>query len=223
MSFPGKEAQTFKEAMESFALRNGIRNPEDWYEVSSAPLKAQGLLSLISSKGGLFRALKLYRPDFPWKEEQFLHTRHFGTVTLSTCLKKIWPNVLILEDFALTSELTALTISYYTPSLKLGFEYQGAGEYLPASGSGRLTLALNDPHGKAEKLLELGGSLIIIPFWWDRTLESLLGSILECNRELEATFAPTLEGTSSSRKAVPRTVTIDRSDQRKAIRVLEDE
>jgi hypothetical protein len=65
----------------------------------------------------------------------------------------------------------------FIPELSLAFEYQGVGHYFSTSTFGS---AFNrQKHDQLKKMhaMQLGITLISIPFWWDKTLSSLANTI----------------------------------------------
>lgn len=79
-----------------------------------------------------------------------------------------------------------MELDIFIPRLSLAFEYQGEQHYHQA------LLGVNDPaHRKRldlEKLLaceRLGITLIEIPYWWDRSVESLQMTIKRIRPDLD--------------------------------------
>jgi len=166
-------------------MRN-ITLPEQWYKVSDYDLRKLGVLSLVLRMGGLARLLKVYRPDFNWEEMNFIGTRHFGKKVLGASLRKLWSSHQVVQDFALRE---GTFISFCLPSLGLAFDYVEASSYNPQSNEvGTTLLTLHEDMDKVRLATEHGLSLLFIPFWWDRNIDSLVASILVWKPSLEETF-----------------------------------
>jgi hypothetical protein len=65
----------------------------------------------------------------------------------------------------------------FLPALALAFEYQGEPHYLSVGMFGSHTNRKKTDQFKKEKTKEYGITLIEIPYWWDRSVESLVATI----------------------------------------------
>jgi hypothetical protein len=70
-----------------------------------------------------------------------------------------------------------LTQQIFLPHLSLAFEYQGEQHYFPLSIFGTASIRKRRDQAKCDFAAELGITLIPIPFWWDRSPNSLAATI----------------------------------------------
>jgi len=78
---------------------------------------------------------------------------------------------------------SAVQLDVYIPEIRLAFEYQGEHHYseLRVAGFGNLESQRIRDWEKLELCSEHGIKLIIIPYWWDNRIESLLATILQAH------------------------------------------
>lgn len=65
------DSEAIERAMRFIETECKINTNEDWYHLSNEQLRDLGVLTLISHLGGLFSALRQYRPDHNWDERRF--------------------------------------------------------------------------------------------------------------------------------------------------------
>lgn len=210
----GRDPEVMRKALAYIERERNILRWEDWYQVSSTVLNGLGLAALFAQVGGLFQALKTYRPEFPWEEGQFLGAQHLGKPSSEASLKKIWPEKELLREMDLGQ---ALQLSYYLPSLKLGFVYQSVQDY-GVYGSRGVTLTLYEPELVKAEASRQGITVIFIPFWWDRKMESLVATILEKCPSMKESLKSELKWDEEAflkAKPIPRETTLKLSSWRK--------
>eukprot|EP01125_Pyxidicula_operculata_P008714 TRINITY_DN2898_c0_g1_i2.p1 TRINITY_DN2898_c0_g1~~TRINITY_DN2898_c0_g1_i2.p1 ORF type:complete len:500 (+),score=101.11 TRINITY_DN2898_c0_g1_i2:1710-3209(+) len=187
----------------------GIEKLDDWYRISSIDLsKIPGALSMTRKfPGGLYGILSLTYPLHQWDRQLMLDRgKKSSQRWLLTCLKKLFPNHKIYEDFAFdgyhdplenikttetstspsTSSTLLRTLEYdiWIPTLSLAFEYQGEQHY-----STVIPWSTNADYTSRDKLkIKLSSerkiTLIQIPFWWDRKVSSLSLTITQYRPDL---------------------------------------
>ncbi len=154
-----------------------IKNPVDWYRISEDQLHKLKVKYLLTRQyGSIFETLKKYRPEFNWDETKFIGVSFSGNKMLGASLRKIFPNLEIIENYILPNS-DSIKVSFFIPNLNIAFDYQKDREYGLSSSSGICYLKLQ-VDGQKLSLAKINNiSLIFIPFWWDRTLESLITTI----------------------------------------------
>lgn len=176
-------------------------NMEMWYEVSVRDLKDRGVLALFTQAGGIPRALKQYRPQYPWDESKFVSNRFVGEKTLGVYLRELWPHQELHRRFPLSP---TLTLSFYLPGLGLAFDFQSMAEYGVEGKSGEIKLSLTEHVDKVSLAAPLGIRIVFVPFWWDRTRTSLASSALKRSPTLRSTLkVDTLQEVESFVNEIP--------------------
>lgn len=171
-----------------------ISNPIDWYRVSRRELQEVGLSGLYKRKR-LFPTLSKLYPDFKFDEDSFSTANKQSSQRLVYLYaKQLFPNELVIENH-LHEELIwkgthqKMQLDVWIPNRKLGFEYQGEHHYYQlnkAYGPGFEQLELARDRVKAELCRQHGIALVLVPYWWDRTLESMQRLVAETQRSLKS-------------------------------------
>ena len=150
-----------------------IEEKKDWLRL---PIKIEEI--------NLFSALKLIYPNEIWDKKEF-QTRSKLTRQriLFISLQQIYSQFLIIENYRpplLTDEENFLPLEYdlFIPALNMAFEYQGEQHYDDII-SGFSMLEVYQSRDKRKDLISSQHSinLIIVPFWWDQSIPSLLSTI----------------------------------------------
>ena len=80
----------------------------------------------------------------------------------------------IYEDYILFDNIR---VSYYLPGIKLIFDYQKDNFYGLNNSSGNIKVEIKYHENKERVAKEKGLDIVLIPFWWNRTVESLIATI----------------------------------------------
>jgi hypothetical protein len=87
----------------------------------------------------------------------------------------------ILENYRHTELLynsgQKMELDIFLPKEQLGFEYQGIHHYRDIYALGSGWDQQNRDREKREKCKESGITLIVVPYWWDNKLPSLMATI----------------------------------------------
>lgn len=169
------DPEAVKRAIAFVEKERNLLRPEDWYGISTPILRSLGVFRIVEEAGGLYRFLKTYRPDFAWEEDRFVGVRLFGDKYLGALLRKLWPNLSVLEAFELAP---GLTVSYYIAELRLAVDYQNGSYYNLDEAGGTVSVELRENPAKLSEAAKQGLQVLFVPFWWDRTLPSLIQSVL---------------------------------------------
>ena len=215
------EPEIVERALRYVEKERQMKGPEEWYQVSLPVLRELGVAQIFAKVGGLSAILKNYRPSIFWDDDRFIGIRISGERALGSYLRKLWPSPSIVHNYEIGE---GLRVTYYLPHLRLAFEYQGARLYNLAQKDGKASLTvLEDPSKVAAASLHQI-RIIFVPFWWDRTLESLVATIIE--QGLSADDSKELEGLAlpigSAGLPIARTVTVNFSTSRKIVTISKE-
>lgn len=183
--FIGGDMDILRKAVSFVEAERQLSKPQDWYSVTQDQLKELGVFGVFTENGGLFQCLKLIRPDFNWEEDKFVSVRNFAKQALRQHLRRLWPKLKIVQDYQLTPEFT---VTFFIPTLNLAFDYQPLSKY-DSNEETLFDLTSTESARKAEAAERLGVSLVSVPFWWDRSLDSLTASILEQKPSLQESLS----------------------------------
>lgn len=176
-----------------------IRQPEDWYRVTTDQLTALKVSSFSkSTEGGLVELLARRYPTVKWDAESFFG-RGYRRATqrwLAVMLGDLFPSETILYDhFHRGGGEVVFQLDVYIPELRLAFEYQGAQHYEQLPVYGELDDRVARDVDKAKMCQAQGVTLIAVPYWWNKKRPALLAAILAERPDLFDTgrLAPFLE------------------------------
>jgi len=177
-----REIPTQRKFMEEIAKKLNISKQTDWYRVTGNEVAKLGGSSLMKRyKGSLTRALQAIYPEYSWKFYRFYNQKdenmrsHSKTQQLlSARLKSLLPNVNQTYNFLHSSfqGKSNLQLDIFIPELSLAFEYNGEYHYKLVKIFNSANVQRRDER-KRNICQHDGITLIVIPYWWDKTLESL--------------------------------------------------
>lgn len=173
----------------------GIKCLEEWYRVSLAQI---GTLGRIRSSRELVLLLRTVYPQHEWDEVQlqrigFRVKASQREVVLA--LQQLFPEHSMLErDIQIMFQEveedhkhekmaylsgTPIELDAFIEDIKLAVEYQGEQHYTPVYWMGGADLASQKARDleKRKACFRNGITLIEVPYWWDRTTESLAATI----------------------------------------------
>jgi len=175
-SLADEDPNILPEALNYLERECKIKGPNDWYGITTAKLEELGVAALISRHGGLFNVLTTHKRGFPWDASLFPGKRTSGLKSLGLELRKLFSDEECVENYPLSS---SLMVSYYFPTLKVAFLYQP----LQSFGSLETIEGYNASLFSQRELVTVAQSngvrLFLIPFWWDRSLSSLVATLLQ--------------------------------------------
>ncbi len=158
-----------------------IDKAEDWYRISRRQVSEIGLRGVVNSAGSLYNFLREFRPDIEWDESRFIGVVFFGERLLGSYLRKIFLKNEILESYQInplsTSKLIQSNVRFYIPELKLAVDYQKDNYYGLENVTGTVEVKLKMDEDKLSWAKENNLTIIFIPFWWNRSIESLIETI----------------------------------------------
>eukprot|EP01114_Cavostelium_apophysatum_P005321 TRINITY_DN1615_c1_g1_i1.p2 TRINITY_DN1615_c1_g1~~TRINITY_DN1615_c1_g1_i1.p2 ORF type:complete len:559 (-),score=129.89 TRINITY_DN1615_c1_g1_i1:334-2010(-) len=162
--------------LEYLAEKLGIRNFDDWFTISNAEVAFYGGTHFLAKHGGLFSALRAFYPKGSWTSPPDRIQGSKGQRLIYRHLLEIFsdePEILYSHrhpELRYSESDIPMELDIYIPTLRLAFEYQGQHHYENEDIQRR-----DAEKRKACKLHSI--SLVSIPYWWDRSKESLLAEI----------------------------------------------
>jgi len=179
-----------KEFIEKLRDSYHIQQDEDWYRISIKQIQQAGGTALIAKYNSLCDILKAVYPDKKWDKKNF-QRRHKRSAQrwMFLQVQKAFPDCEVVEEY-LHEELSrksgrAIELDVFVPARQIAFEYQGEHHFhdSPALGSGFIELHQQRDTEKLELCKGQGITLVVVPYWWDNSLESLQGLINTATNE----------------------------------------
>jgi len=181
-----KDMTNQRNFMDQVAKTLHIKSLDDWNRVSVAQFcKMKGLGLLQRYSGSLVKALRAIYPENSWKSYQFYSQKderlksHSKTqILLFNCIINIFPGVPISYNHTYSSFKNKINVEFdvFIPSLSMAFEYNGEYHYKFVPIYGSKNISQRDE--KKRRICEQDGiSLFVIPYWWNRTTESVAATI----------------------------------------------
>ena len=148
-----------------------IKEKKDWYRL---PIRFEEINILF--------ALRLVYSEEKWRKFEFLSTTKTTIQRLLFGLaQQIFHSFLLYENYRHphTSGLSENLMEFdiFIPSLNLGIEYQGEHHYQDIPYFNNFELYQTRDKIKENFCLENSISLVPIPFWWDKSLPSLVATL----------------------------------------------
>ena len=147
-----------------FQRKFDIKRKEEWYRVGN------------SFTDNIHEKLQVVHKDQTWQRSKFL-IRGKKTIQfyLFTSLRKLYAKSILLEDYhhPLLVKVTNMELDIFIPSLNIAFEYQGEHHFDDMPHSGSIELFKARDFQKSTICENLDIHLILIPYWWDKSITSL--------------------------------------------------
>lgn len=160
-----------------------INDVNDWYRLSQEQIVSQGGRHLLT-KYGFIGMLKTFYPGFDWDIKLLKNAKKKSTQRLLfTQVKKLFANYEIIEEFKhdLLTRVSGFTIEFdiYLPDIPIAFEYHGEHHYFDVAQFGPIEMYQTRDREKKKLSTEFNIPLIIVPYWWDGSIELLRKEIIE--------------------------------------------
>jgi DNA ligase-1 len=185
-SYNWKDEISVKSFFEKVGEKLKIVDESDWYHVSNVQIRENGGSGALSRHKTLGFALKFAYPDYPWDMELFqYHKKLAAQRYLRIMLEGLLPKEIVLEynftkDPALYLEGSTSPSQYdfFIKEWRLAIEYQGEQHYLDIRPvKSPLSERLKRDAAKLASAVKHGIILVYIPYWWDRTRDSLSSTL----------------------------------------------
>ena len=183
--------ENIDEFIENLRDQLSLKSFEDWNRISVSQIRSLGGSSLLKN----ISITDIKCLGFPEGKEEFIKGNNNTNLNLENKLgkrssqrwlflqvQKLFPGEEIVEDY-FHSELSresgfSVQFDIYLIERKIAFEYHGGQHYidLPEAFSSLEMYKLRDKE-KEILCLKYGIKLIVIPYWWNNSLESLRATI----------------------------------------------
>eukprot|EP01118_Nematostelium_gracile_P014074 TRINITY_DN5417_c0_g1_i1.p1 TRINITY_DN5417_c0_g1~~TRINITY_DN5417_c0_g1_i1.p1 ORF type:complete len:333 (+),score=55.76 TRINITY_DN5417_c0_g1_i1:286-1284(+) len=164
----------------------GIRNMEDWYRISLKHIQSVSNTLLFEKQGGIHRVLRKHYPEIKWDVDKLRSqkSQKSSQWRLLRAVETIFPTANVIEDYKTLNaneNKSTLELDVYIDQFSIGFEYQGQHHFRETFVFGKKKDTENRDKFKLGVCKSIGITLIQVPFWWDYSVHSLVGTIL-CHR-----------------------------------------
>lgn len=166
-----------------------IKALDDWYHVSVQKIDRHIPMASFK-KTSLLQCLNTVYPSHVWDTEKLrtLPVRS-SQKFLSAIVRELFPSSDVREDHHHeTLSKTIMQLDLFLPKENLAFEYQGEGHYHDIYAFGHSWKQKQQDVEKKNRCLELGISLVQIPYWWDLQKSSLAATIRETRKDLLVSY-----------------------------------
>ena len=167
-----REKRKLKLKLFRLQLKFLIKEKKDWYQISN------GDHSL-----NLFQSLKLIFPNEEWKKKPFQNrSKKQSQRYLFIEISRIFQQFFIYQNYRPSFMLnlnynSLLEFDIFIPNLNIAFEYQGQHHYDDIPSVNRLEVYQSRDHLKEILSSQNNILLIIVPYWWDRSIYSLISTL----------------------------------------------
>jgi DNA ligase-1 len=165
----------------------GITDLSSWYGVTGNQIRKAGGASLYGRFPTLGEALSFAYPEEKWNLKSFsCRNKQEAQGELVDAVKKLLPNTTVFVNYRKGADMKynedskrTFELDIFVPEKKIAIEYQGEQHFQDFSHAGYISLAERQKKDKKkmEVCTKLGIGFIEIPYWWDRTLESLSATL----------------------------------------------
>uniref|UniRef100_A0A7S1KUL5 Uncharacterized protein n=1 Tax=Percolomonas cosmopolitus TaxID=63605 RepID=A0A7S1KUL5_9EUKA len=158
-----------------------MRMVTEWVRIAKSDLEAEGAgrLSVVDAR---IKFLKVVHPEVDWNKKMFAASTKSNQRWVHRAVEDIFPSLTIVEEKQM--ELVAhggkslFEADVFVEELQMAFEYQGEQHYhdikaffAPIEGQ------LRRDQLKSDAFAQHGITLIHVPYWWDKSVDSLKASI----------------------------------------------
>eukprot|EP01126_Amoeba_proteus_P052370 TRINITY_DN6318_c0_g1_i1.p1 TRINITY_DN6318_c0_g1~~TRINITY_DN6318_c0_g1_i1.p1 ORF type:complete len:531 (+),score=95.62 TRINITY_DN6318_c0_g1_i1:1653-3245(+) len=183
-----KNVEEIRRALDQVAKVFRIEKDEQWARISKAQVA-----SVVGGKPrNVYSLITTAYPEKEWAMEKFKRPTKSAQFWLFRKVQDLLPsNTETIEDYH--HPRLKIQLDIWIPQFMLAIEYQGEPHYFDTYQPWASTLSLyrrSDPK-KLEICKKNGILLVAIPFWWDKTIESLSSTLhLSCPHLFKKTSSP---------------------------------
>jgi len=192
-----KSLSNQREYFDNLAKKLDIKEPDDWYYISVRQIEKQfggrGILNRYYN-GSLIKALQAIYPDHKWIPPT---RKEFGRNSknqylLLQFIKQVFPHHKVelnyhFVEYKFSKYGKSIEFDIFVPDLSLAFEYNGEQHYMSIPFFNDVGLTKKRDKNKQVICKYSGITLIIIPFWWDRTIDSIAQTICYARPDIQFT------------------------------------
>ena len=157
-----------------------IQMKKEWYRISNTQLRDY-YGNFIVTSGGLISTLKKMYPNDHWPSPSHFMTKKSQQFLMYKLTQQIFTKEEVIEEYThplfISPAGGTLIFDLFIPSLNLAFEYQGEQHYQELYPFSPLEIYQDRDNSKLSFCDRLLIKLVIIPFWWDRSISSLFQSV----------------------------------------------
>lgn len=158
-----------------------IESANDWKYITYSNISQLGGSTLLKKVGGLFPFLNKVCPELEWEKPRGMAAPKSQSYLLRS-LRKIFRDVEILKNYKSTlfpfkETQHKMEFDVYIPKYSLAVEYQGEQHYSFTGAFGHHDEFKLRDEEKQQACASAGVTLLLIPYWWDRSLSSLKATI----------------------------------------------
>jgi hypothetical protein len=161
-----------------------ITSPEQWRFVSSEQIKQMKGYSFLEKVGGLEKMIQKFCSKI-FKEESSFKSQNF----LLKVTQELFPGKQILSNYKhpllkYSSSNTSIELDIFLPEISLALEYHGTQHFQHNSLFGECDERILRDQQRRKFCKESGITLIEVPYWWDKSKDSLAHTIHLCRNDL---------------------------------------
>eukprot|EP01125_Pyxidicula_operculata_P020364 TRINITY_DN7515_c0_g1_i3.p1 TRINITY_DN7515_c0_g1~~TRINITY_DN7515_c0_g1_i3.p1 ORF type:complete len:268 (-),score=47.11 TRINITY_DN7515_c0_g1_i3:290-1093(-) len=162
----------------------------DWYRISNSQIRSLGVFQAFRKEKGLSNVLQNIYSSYVWDDEKLTHYGKRSTQRwLYVMMKKLFSIYNVYEEYYHTSlkypkSDQPIQLDIFIPELSLAVEYQGQQHYVQINLFGEFRSFIENDRQKAIACKNANITLIHIPYWWDLSESSLVGTILHHRPDL---------------------------------------
>jgi len=188
-----KNVDNQRNFLNELATKLNIKDLSDWYTVSNTQIISHGGYGLLNyHRCSLLRMLRTAFPQMNWKAGLLRHP-HFAKsgqssyskvqYLLFTLVKQIFPSTVCEFNYGFKHQqssqagLNYIEFDIFIPEVSLAIEYNGEYHYKSIALFNEVETVMKRDKRKEEICHMHGICVVIIPFWWDRKIESVAKEI----------------------------------------------
>ena len=174
-----EDIENVKEFVQKLEIQFNIQKKTDWYRISYCQMTKMGGDRLLRLYGGLGNILQIVYPDKNWSLRKFkIRDKRSAQWWLFLQISKLFPDDEVIEEYN-HQEMTRhsgqnVELDIFIPNRKLAVEYHGIHHYKDTAAFGPIELYTERDKEKKRLCEKFGVELIVVPYWWDNTMESLI-------------------------------------------------
>jgi hypothetical protein len=160
----------------------GISQAEEWASISYMDIKALKGAQALLLQGGKFNLISQLVPQ-PTNRHS---SRACEQQHMTRMVKQLFPNMVVKTQYKCTEAYfvhshAKMEFDVFVPEISLALEYQGQQHFLSDD-------VIQRDSEKVNACQQLGITLVTVPYWWDRTKDSLAATIHLARPDLLLTY-----------------------------------